>query len=129
MVQKKKGITPQSAKAKGRRLQQKVAATMLRLAPSLHPDDVQSRSMGAGGEDIMLSKAARQVYPISIECKAKAKFAGYSLMDQAKANCPKGSEPVVVVQADRRSPLVLVDYEHYLDLLALTNKLEKGMKT
>lgn len=121
----KKGITPQSAKAKGRRLQQEVARIMLKLDPDLHPDDIVSRSMGASGEDIMLSPAARMTYPVSIECKSKAKFAGYTIMDQAKANCPKDMEPVAVVKADRRKPLVMVDAEHYFELHSYIRKLEE----
>ena len=48
---------------------------LLALAPSLEPDDIKSTSMGAGGEDVQLSPAARAVYPIQIECKNLAKIA------------------------------------------------------
>ena len=80
-------------------------------------DDVRSTSMGAGGEDVLMSTAARKQWPVSIECKRKAKFAGYTLMDQAEANCPKGAQPIVVVRGDRKKAMVLVDAEYFFDLL------------
>ena len=61
-------MNTQSAKAKGRKLQQWVRDAII-SACNLQADDVQSRSMGAGGEDIMLSPTARAEFPFSIECK------------------------------------------------------------
>lgn len=107
-------MRPQSAKAKGRRLQQWVRDLILHISHGdLLQDDVRSTSMGAGGEDVLLSPAARSLFPVSIECKNLAKFAGYTLYDQAVANCPDGAEPIVVVKANQRSPLVLVDAEYF----------------
>ena len=45
-------MRPQSAKAKGRRLQQIVCQDLLELFPSLEADDIRSTSMGCNGEDI-----------------------------------------------------------------------------
>jgi len=39
--------------------------------------------MGAGGEDIQLSSAARKQWPMSFECKAKKAFAFYKDYEQA----------------------------------------------
>ena len=39
----------QSAKAKGRRLQQWIRDQLIEK-PEVHPEDIESRSMGAGGE-------------------------------------------------------------------------------
>ena len=114
-----------SAKAKGRALQQWVRDLLLSLSSSLHKDDVRSTSMGAGGEDVLLSPAARSLFPVSIECKNLARFAGYTLYDQAVANCPDGNEPVVVVKANRRSPLVMVDAEYYFKLMHKTSEKEQ----
>ena len=79
-------------KAKGRRLQQWVRARILAAFPKLH-NDVRSTSLGASGEDILLSKAARNVFPYSFECKSLAKVAAYKHLDQAVKNCPEGAEP------------------------------------
>ena len=58
----------QSAKAKGRRLQQWVRNQLIEQL-DVHPEDIESRSMGAGGEDLIMARAARQKFPYSIECK------------------------------------------------------------
>ena len=43
-------VKTQSAKAKGRRFQQWVRDQLIEKL-DVHPEDVESRSMGAGGED------------------------------------------------------------------------------
>ena len=43
----------QSAKAKGRRLQQWVRDQLIEKL-EVHPEDIESRSMGAGGEDLIM---------------------------------------------------------------------------
>ena len=47
-------VKTQSAKAKGRRFQQWVRDQLIENL-DVHPEDVESRSMGAGGEDLILS--------------------------------------------------------------------------
>lgn len=74
--------------------------------------------MGAGGEDVLLSPAARRKFPVSIECKSVARFVGYTHMEQAKENAPKGAEPVVVMRANRKEPVVIVDADYFFRLLA-----------
>ena len=58
----------QSAKAKGRKLQQWVRDQIIEQL-EVHPEDIESRSMGAGGEDLIMARAAREKFPFSIECK------------------------------------------------------------
>lgn len=110
-------IKPQSAKAKGRRLQQLVRDKILELFPKLKSDDVVSTGMGQGGEDIRLSTAARKLFPYSVECKSRKKIAVYSDYDQAQRNCPNGAEPLVILKADRRTPLALIDADYFFKLL------------
>lgn len=105
-----------SAKAKGRNLQKYVVSHILTMFDSLVGDDVTSRSMGAGGEDILLSPAARKLLPISIECKNRASFAIYKDYEQAKDNS-KSYEPILIVKGNRQKPLAIVDLDHYLRLL------------
>ena len=52
----------QSAKAKGRRLQQWVRNQLIEQL-DVHPEDIESRSMGAGGEDLIMARAARLKFP------------------------------------------------------------------
>lgn len=106
-------IKTSSAKAKGRNLQKWTRDIILELCPSLEFDDVKSTSMGASGEDVQMSPAARKLMPFSIECKARKSIAVYSFYDQAKQNAPKAMEPLVVLKADRKKPLVVVDAEYF----------------
>jgi len=110
-------ITTSAAKAKGRRLQQWVRDQILELFPKLEPDDVRSTSMGAGGEDVQLSPAARRLFPYSVECKSYKLFAVYKVMDQASENCPKGVTPLVILKSDRQKPLAVMDAKHFFKLL------------
>lgn len=60
-----------SAKAKGRRLQQRVRDDLRTLAGArLDPTDIESTPMGVNGVDVILSKAARDLFgPLAIEAK------------------------------------------------------------
>ena len=109
-------IKTSSAKAKGRRLQQFARDCILAAFPKLDPSDVRSTSMGAAGEDVLPSKAARDAFPYSVECKSLKAVAVYKHIDQAISNCPKGAEPLVFIKADRRAPLAIVDAEHFIEL-------------
>tara|TARA_R110002153_G_scaffold175030_2_gene328339 strand:- start:943 stop:1287 length:345 start_codon:yes stop_codon:yes gene_type:complete len=110
-------IKTSSAKAKGRKHQQWVRDQILAVYPQLESDDVRSTSMGAGGEDVQLSPAARKLFPYSVECKAHKTFAIYTVMDQAETNCPKNIQPMAVIKADRRRPLVVLDAEYFFGIM------------
>ena len=53
----------QRAKAKGRRLQQWVR-DMLIEHRNVHPEDIESRSMGAGGEDLIMARMLDKSSPL-----------------------------------------------------------------
>ena len=106
----------QSAKAKGRKLQQWVRDLILESFTDLEPDDVRSTSMGAGGEDVLLSPAARRHFPFSIECKNVEKLNVWAAYEQAEANCG-GNEPLLIMKKNRKNPLVVMDAEAFMELL------------
>ena len=81
----------------------------------LYDMDVKSVPSGQQGEDIWLSSFIREKLPISIEAKSRAKLMVYDFYDQAERNSGD-YEPVVVLKADRKKPLVLVDFEYFLGL-------------
>lgn len=110
-------MKPASAKSKGRILQQLVRDKILALHPTLEADDVKSTSMGAGGEDVQLSPAARKLFPYSVECKSRAAFPAYAWLDQAKHNAPKGTEPIVVIKKNYSKPIVLMDLDYFFSLM------------
>jgi len=72
--------------------------------------------MGAGGEDLIMSKAARTKFPFSVECKNQEKMNIWSAWEQANEN--KGLyEPLVVIKKNGVRPLVLLDAENFLDMI------------
>lgn len=113
-----------SAKAKGRNLQKEVVSCIRKHFPFLSEDDVISKSMGAGGEDVVLSKAARQVLPFSIECKATEKFSLWEAFNQAVKNA-KGWNPAVVHRKNRTKAVIIVDLDYFVQLHAECDKLGK----
>jgi hypothetical protein len=111
----------QSGKAKGRKLQQWVRDKLHQYCPELRPGDVESTSMGAGGEDVKLSPHARDYYPVQFECKNYAKFAVYEHYKQA---CTHGTfEPVLVIKQNNSKPLAVVDADWFFAMLG-----EKGRR-
>ena len=102
----------QSAKAKGRKLQQWVRDQIIEQL-EVHPEDIESRSMGAGGEDLIMARAARQKFPFSVECKNVEKLNVYEAYAQAEANSGD-HEPILFMKKNRKKPLVVVDAEWFV---------------
>ena len=104
-----------SAKAKGRRLQQKFRDLLIEKL-EIHPEDIESRAMGSGGEDLIMARAARAKFPYSIECKNQEKLNIWAAWEQANGN--KGLyEPLVVIKKNGVRPLVVLDAENFLDMI------------
>ena len=107
-------IKTSSAKAKGRNLQKWVREKLIEEL-NIHPEDIESRSMGAGGEDLIMSRAAREKAPWSIECKNVEKLNVWEAYEQAKSNCGD-YEPIVIMKKNHKKPLVVVDAEYFIGL-------------
>jgi len=107
-------MKPQSAKQKGRKFQQWVRDLLIESL-DIHPEDIESRSMGAGGEDIMMARAARASFPLSIECKCQQSVNIWKSYEQAKENSGD-YEPIVFLKRNNTKPLVLVDAEYFVKL-------------
>jgi len=108
-------MKPASAKQKGRKHQQVIRDDILKLFPQLEPDDVKSTSMGAGGEDVQLSPAARKVFPYQVEAKSKATSQIHTYYKQAQSHGKH--EPLVLVKLDRHGILAVVSWEHFQELI------------
>ena len=104
----------QSAKAKGRILQQWFRDLLIEKL-NIHPEDIESRSMGAGGEDLIMARAAREKFPYSVECKNQEKINLWESYNQAQQNS-KNHEPVVILKRNNSKPLILVDAEYFVKL-------------
>ena len=112
-----KGISVAARKQKGRLMQQQLMRLLLAKFPQLEPDDITSRSMGAGGEDLLLSPDARKLIPYSFECKSLARFVGHNYIEQAVTNTPAGSAPVAVVKANHKKPVVIMYLDEWIKTL------------
>ncbi len=110
----------QSAKAKGRNLQKWVVSKLIETF-DIHPEDIKSCSMGAGGEDVVMARAAREKFPFSVECKNVEKLNVWDAYEQAKANS-SGYEPIVVMKKNHKKPLVVLDAEHFIELIKNNDK-------
>ena len=103
-----------SAKSKGRRLQQWFANLLVEKL-GVDAEDIESRPMGSQGEDIIMGKQTREIFPYSIEAKNQEAVNVWKAYEQATDNC-KGYEPLVVIKRNRHKPLVLVDAEYFVGL-------------
>ena len=74
-----------SAKNKGRELQKHVAKK-IKEKFDLGDGDVESRSMGSAGVDIMMSPLAKASFPVSLECKNTKKFPSLAALEQSRHN-------------------------------------------
>jgi len=104
----------QSAKAKGRKLQQWFTKVLIDVL-GMDKEDMESRPMGSQGEDIIMGKLSRSRFPYSIECKNQESVNVWKAYAQAEENC-KGYEPLVIIKRNRSKPLALVDAEHFVEL-------------
>lgn len=102
-----------SAKAKGRRLQQRVAADIVATF-GFHPDDATSRSSGATGTDVLLSGAAAARFPYAVECKNQERVALWEAWRQAEANAGDDRAPLLVLARNRQEPLAVLTWEDFL---------------
>ena len=104
----------QSAKSKGRKLQQWMRNLLIEKL-EIHQEDIESRSMGAGGEDLIMARAARAKFPLSIECKNQEKVNVWEAYKQAE-EYSKSYEPIVVIKRNNSKPLVVIDAEYFVSM-------------
>ena len=103
-----------SAKAKGRKLQQWFRNLLIEKL-DIHPEDIESRSMGASGEDLIMARAAREKFPYSIEAKNQESVNIWKAYEQAEENSGD-YEPIVVLKRNKSKPLVLIDADYFVRL-------------
>ena len=110
-------MKPRSAKNKGKRLQNKVRDLILeKFNKKLEEDDVRSITMGDSGEDILLSPAARKLFPFSVECKNQEKLNIWSSLEQAESNSGKHT-PLLIFKRNRTKTYAVLEFDKLLELL------------
>jgi hypothetical protein len=103
-----------SAKQKGRKLQQWMRNILIEKL-GVHPEDIESRGMGSQGEDLIMARAAREKFPLSIECKNQEAVNVWKSYEQASENSGE-YEPVLVIKRNKSKPLVVIDAEYFVSM-------------
>jgi hypothetical protein len=81
----------------------------------LEKDDVRSTSMGAPGEDVLLSPLARKIYPFSIECKNVEKINIWDAIKQAEAQ-NRAYKPMVAFKKNNEEIYVAIKLTDLLEV-------------
>lgn len=119
------GLCTQSCKAKGRRHQQWVEKELKKASPHLVGNDIRSISMGAAGDDLMLSPAALEVYPYNFEMKNVEHFQVWATLVQVNKRYRESQRqgqatvPCVVAKRNRTDPVVVIPYGHLCNLMRM----------
>ena len=71
------------------------------------------RDRGAGGEDLIMARDARQKFPYSIECKNQEKLNVWDAYQQAIDNSGD-YEPILIMKKNGKKPLVVMDAESFI---------------
>jgi hypothetical protein len=115
-----------SAKSKGRRHQQDVCKKLLEVSYGLQEDDIRSASMGAPGEDILFSPAARNLFPFSIECKNVEKLSIWSAIAQSRYNKREEHTEMVVFTRNREDTFAALPFEKFLEIYKVYLDVQKN---
>ena len=105
-----------SAKNKGKRLQNNVRDLILEKFNQLEEEDVRSITMGDSGEDILLSPAARKLFPFSVECKNQEKLNIWSSLEQTETNAGKHT-PLLIFKRNRSKTYAVLQLDDLMEML------------
>lgn len=110
-------MKPSSCKAKGRQLQNFVAAEV-RATFALPPEDCRPAVMGENGADLKLSANARNIFRFAVECKRQEALNVWQAMKQAESNAAaEGLAPVLVFARNRSPTYACLRFEDFLALV------------
>lgn len=114
----KKRMTPRSAKNKGARLQNFIRDLFRVLyTDKLDIEDIEARTMGNSGTDIILTPAAKKLIKFDVECKNVEKLNILEAYRQASANSVSGRIPIVFHKKNRTEVYATLSLQNLLILL------------
>jgi len=126
---KKRRISVQSGKQKGRRLQQDVRDRVLELfKEELEPDDVRSTGMGQSGTDLQLSPLAKRKFPFALEAKNQEALSIWACLEQAEANSDN-LIPLLVFKRNRSKTYACLNVDDFFKILEELYEYRKDEKT
>lgn len=119
---KRRRIKHQSAKGKGRWLQQWACQRISDLTgyewgSSGEDQPIESRPMGQRGPDVRMESQVRRVFPFTVETKWQESWAFPYWIKQAEANCIEGTAWLLFAKRRFRAPIVVMDGQAFFDLL------------
>ena len=117
-----------SCKAKGRRLQNKLAAD-LREALGFSEADIKPALMSENGMDLKLSEAARTIFPFAVEAKSRESLPLWASIAQAEENAEsEGLRPLLAFKRNGSGVYVALRWEDFLLLAGKTAKLAEVLR-
>lgn len=119
---KKKPISVAARKAKGRRLQKRIAEFISKITgiPVEKDGDIESRPMGQNGRDVILRGKAKEMFIFhGIECKNREALNIWQALTQAEEH---GGKPIVFFKRNRSEIYTALKAEDFFDLYELALK-------
>jgi hypothetical protein len=109
-----------SCKAKGRKACQEAKDLLHKYAPDLRPGDIEITSSGACGEDLKLSPAAREKYPLVVEVKSQESIQIWAALEQAESHGIGHPDqvPVLFFRRNRSELYVALLAEDFVKLIS-----------
>jgi hypothetical protein len=107
---RRQGITPQSAKGKGRRFQQKIMRWLCKVFSDdlVLEEDIRSTPMGSPGDDLLMSPRAFELIPFNFECKNVESLSIWAALRQAWDRLHPTRHPIVVAGKNRTEPFAVL---------------------
>jgi hypothetical protein len=118
----KKPISVAARKAKGRRLQKRIAEFISKITgiPAEKDGDIESRPMGQNGRDVILRGKAKEMFIFhGIECKNRETLNIWQALAQAEEH---GGKPIVFFKRNRSEIYAALKAEDFFDLYELALK-------
>tara|TARA_R100000655_G_scaffold20867_3_gene42942 strand:+ start:4007 stop:4327 length:321 start_codon:yes stop_codon:yes gene_type:complete len=84
--------------------------------PTLEYDDIKSQTMGMGGEDIILSPAAKKLIPYSFECKNTERLNLWKSLEQCESNC-EDRMPVLIIKRNRSKVYAVIEFDNFTKII------------
>jgi hypothetical protein len=119
-------MKPSSCKAKGRKFQWEVAYKVgeVLAMPVGYDEQVAPREMGQQGVDVRLTGEAYEKFKYDVECKNAETWQIPMWVNQARKNTKEGRQWLLCIRKNKYKPMVILDMEHFFDLLKRLNDAE-----
>ena len=123
----KRRITRQSAKSKGRKFQQQIAARISELLdiPWGKDELIDSRPASQTGVDVILIGDAKKRFNYAVECKAHEKWAVHDWIDQSRTNIVGFGGWLLFITKSRFGSVVLLPEEEFHIITDLLHHFSK----